>query len=203
MRAANLRFHKIESLVVAVVSALLFAGSVAAQSTEAEFADANNLVEGRLILALPAALGTGLTAGIGAAYTRGRGWLGWGAKASWSTATEYTLTESVRNDDIRFTLFGVARYAAGRGTFGLRLGAGGVLVYEDRTRSQGARAGLTGSALSKTAWAALPGSELEFFVKLRILDAWSMTVSGGPACYLLKSKIRPGWITGLGVAWQH
>jgi hypothetical protein len=193
---------KVEHFMVAVIPTLFFVGSVAAQSTEAEFDAAKDLVEGRLVLALPAALQTGLTTGVGAAYTRGSGWLAWGAKASWSTATEYTLTESVRNDDIRFMLFGVAQHALGRGTIGLRLGVGGVLVYEDRIRSQGERAGLKGSALRKTAWTTLPGADLEFIVKLRILDAWSMTLSGGPTCYLLRSELRPGWLAGLGVAWQ-
>jgi hypothetical protein len=189
--------------MVAVISVLFFAGSAAAQSSDAKFDEANNLVEGRLMLAVPAALQTGLTTGVGAAYTRGSGWLAWGAKASWSTATEYTLTESVRNDDIRFMLFGAARCSVGRGTMGLRLGAGGVLVYEDRTRSQGARAGLKGSALNNTSWAALPGADLEFMVKLRILDVWSMTLGGGPTCYLLKRHLHPGWLAGLGVAWQQ
>jgi hypothetical protein len=202
MRAASFLLQKAEHLMVAIIMALYFVGSVAAQSSDAEFDAAENLVEARLILSLPAALQTGLSTGVGATYTRGSDWLAWGVKASWSTATEYTLVENVRNDDIRFMLFGVAQYAAGRGTIALRLGAGGVLVYEERNRSQGARAGLKGSALRTTAWAALPGADLEFVVKLRILDAWSMIVSGGPACYLLKSELHPGWLAGLGVAWQ-
>jgi hypothetical protein len=164
---------------------------------------AENVVEGRLLLAIPAALPTGLTWGFNADYTRGSGWLAYGAGASYSTATEYTLTEIVRNDEIRLRAFGVLQHAIGRGTAALRLGAGGTIVYEDRARSQGTRAGLTGSALQTTAWATLPAADLEFNLRLRIIDAFSLTMGGGPSMHLVHGGIRSGWLAGLGVAWEH
>ena len=197
--------HLVKNLAAAVTIVIgVFPFATNAQAGPApDEPGAENLIEGRLLLAIPAALPTGLSTGVDAIYIRGSGWLAWGAGASWSTATEYALTEIVRNDEVRLRLFGIAQYAVGRGAIGLRLGAGGTLVHEDRTRAQGARAGLTGSDLRTTAWAMLPGTDLEFIVRLRILDAFSMTVGGGPSLHLVNDGIRPGWLAGLGVAWQH
>jgi hypothetical protein len=167
---------------------------------------AKNTIDGQLVLALPAALVTGMSTGVGAAFTRVAtrgGLLAWGAHASWSTATEYSLTDTIRNDDIRLRLCGQIQRAVGRGLFGLRLGVGGTLVYEDRTRAQAARAGLTGSQADNTSWAMLPAADLEGIVVLRIWDSWGMSVSGGPTLHGLHSGTRVGWTSGLGVTWQH
>jgi len=95
------------------------------------------------------------------------GWLAWGARASWSTATEYTLIDTVRNDDIRCafvdsssTTLAVVRSPAPR--------RGATAVYENVTASQGSRAGLTGSALETTKWYLLPAADLEGVVFLRV-----------------------------------
>jgi hypothetical protein len=192
---------------VLVAGALLGGRPAAAEPPTAEPPTATTVVapahevEARLLLALPAALPTGLTTGVQAAYLHGRGWLRYGAGASWGTATEYTLTEIVRNDDIRLRLFGVAQRAVGRGTVALRLGLGGTLVYENRTRAQGNRAGLTGEALSASTWAMLPGADLELHVTLRVFRAWALTAGGGPSLHIVNGGARFGWLGGVGIAW--
>jgi hypothetical protein len=166
---------------------------------------ARNVVDGGLVLALPAALATGMSAGVGAGYLRAvtpGGWLLVGARASWSTATEYTLTDEVRNDDIRLRLNLAVQKVKGRGSFGLRLGLGATAVYEGRTRAQGNRAGLEGSALSTSSWYLLPAAEVEGVVFLRVWHAWGMTLSGGPTLHLIDGSPRYGWSSGLGVLWQ-
>ncbi len=164
-----------------------------------------NTVDGGLLLASPAALQTGMSAGVGLGYFRAAtasGWLAWGARASWSTATEYTLTDTVRNDDIRLRLCGVLQHIAGRGSFGLRLGVGATAVYENVTASQGSRAGLTGSALETAKWYLMPAADLEGVVFLRVWHAWGMSLAGGPTLHLLDGSARYGWTSQLGVLWQ-
>jgi len=164
-----------------------------------------NTVDGGLVLALPAALQTGMSAGVGLGYFRAAtagGWLAWGARASWSTATEYTLIDTVRNDDIRLRLCLGVQHLAGRGSFGLRVGVGATAVYENVTASQGSRAGLTGSALETSKWDLLPAADVEGVVFLRVWHAWGMSLSGGPTLHLLDGSARYGWTSQLGVLWQ-
>jgi hypothetical protein len=166
---------------------------------------ARHTLDGGLVLALPAALATGLSVGVGLAYLRAvtsGGRVLVGARASWSTATEYTLTESVRNDDIRLRLNLAVQQVLGRGAFGLRLGLGATTIYEGRTRAQGNRAGLEGSALATSAWYLLPAGELEGVVFLRVWKAWGMSLSGGPTLHLVDGSPRFGWSSSLGVLWQ-
>jgi hypothetical protein len=191
--------------LVLVVGALLAAAPARAEPPpEATAAAApRHEAEVRLLLALPAALPTGMATGVEAAYTYGRGWLRYGGGASWGSATEHTLTEIVRNDDIRLRLFGVAQHRVGRAAMSLRLGLGGTVVYEGRTRAQGSRAGLTGAALSTSTWALLPGADLEARVSIHILRGFCATVGGGPSLHVVNGGARAGWLGGVGVAWQH
>ena len=164
-----------------------------------------NTADAGLLLALPASLQTGMSAGVGAGFLRAAtagGRVAWGARASWSTATEYTMIDTIRNDDIRLRLCLVAQQIVGRGSFGLRLGLGATAVYESITAQQGNRAGLTGSALETTTWYLLPAADLEGVVFLRIWHAWGMSLSGGPTVHLLDGSPRYGWSSGLGVLWQ-
>ena len=181
---------------------------VCATSARAQEAPASpkNTLDAHLVLALPAALPTGMSTGVGLAFTRvvtRGGMLAWGARASWSTATEYSLTDTVKNDDTQLRLYGQIQHAAGRGLFGLRVGVGGTLVYEARTRAQGARAGLCGSDLGGTSWAMLPAADIEAIVVLRVWNSWGMSVSGGPTLHGLHGGARVGWSSSLGVTWQH
>ena len=185
---------------------LAFATSARAQPMAEVSSSAKNTIDGQLVLALPAALVTGMSTGVGAAFThvatRG-GLLAWGAHASWSTATEYSLTDTVRNDDIRLRLCGQLQRAVGRGLFGLRVGLGGTLVYEDQTLVQGKRAGLPDSQREISSWSMLPAADIEGIVVLRVWSSWGMSVSGGPTLHGLHNGVRAGWTSGLGVTWQH
>jgi hypothetical protein len=166
---------------------------------------AKNTLDAGLVLALPAALQTGMSAGVGGGYLRAitaNDRLLVGARAGWSTVTEYTLTEAVRHDDVRLRLNLAFRQSAGRGAFGLRLGVGATAVREGRTRAQGSRAGLESSALSASAWYLLPAAELEGVVFLRVWHAWGMSVSGGPTLHVIDGSPRFGWSGGLAVLWQ-
>jgi hypothetical protein len=195
------------SLVAAILgstlasAALADAPSVTAQNVAAP----DNTVDASLVLAFPAALSTGLSTGVGASYARRldpRGTFALGARASWSTATEYSLIESVRNDDVRMRAFGTIQHVAGRGSFGLRLGLGATAVYEGRTRAQGSRAGLSGSALEQTAWYLFPAADLDLVAALAVWNRWGMSISGGPTLHWIDGSARTGWSTSLGVAWQ-
>jgi hypothetical protein len=197
-------------LTLRILLAFLWAGGLLTSPAQAQALLAQNTIpkntlDSHLVLATPAELTTGLSAGVGVDFSRritAGGGLAWGARASWSTATEYTRIDTVRNDDIRLRLYGLVQHHAGRGSFGLRLGAGATAVYEGRTRAQGARLGLTGSALETTAWYLLPAADLEVVVVLRVWKSWGMSLSGGPAVHLVDGSIHAGWSSGLGVSWQ-
>jgi hypothetical protein len=158
-------------------------------------------VDAGFVLALPATWQTGLSSGIGAGMTRGRRFA-WGVRGSWSSATESSLVWTVSHDD--FCLRGVAavQQPAGRGVFALRLGLGPTFIYEHRTRSQGARAGLTGSDLENSALATFPGADLEGVVTLHIFGRWSLTLGGGPTAIIADGALHWGWTTQLGAGWQ-
>ena len=179
--------------LVAAVAWLAPAGLAQAQPT--------TVLDGDLVVAPPAALPTGLSMGVGLGFLRGCT-LAWGVRASWSTATEYTLAWQVDHDDVRIRAVGALQKAIGRGTLALRLGVGATLVHETRTRTQGARAGLTGNDLQITAWAGLPAADLEGVVMLHLSRSWSLIASVGPSLHLLTSGPRAGWTSSLGVAWQ-
>jgi hypothetical protein len=159
------------------------------------------LVDAGLVVGMPAALPTGLSLGVGAGVSTG-GPLAFGARVSWSAATENTLAYTVRHDDLRFRATAALQHDAGRGTLSLRLGVGGTAVHEARTREQGDRAGLTGSDFATGTWALLPAADLEAAVALRIAGAWSVVVSGGPSIDLLDGSPHAGWIGALAVAWH-
>jgi len=169
-------------------------------------APARTTLDGQLVLALPAWMPTGMSEGVGLGFTRlatAGGRLAWGARASWSTATEYPPGDIRRNDDIRMRVFGMIQHVAGRGSFGLRLGLGATAVYDSRTVAQGARAGLTGSDLQQTSWFVFPGADMEGVVVLRVWHSWGMSINGGPTLHLIDGSAHLGWSSGLGLTWQR
>ena len=205
-RVRSISGPRIASIATLAV-VLACAASARAQSDAEALAPPKNTLDAGLVLAFPAALVTGMSAGVGATFMRAArgGWLAWGARASWSTATEYSPapTYAVTDEEIRLRLCGQVQYAVGRGLFGLRVGLGGTLVYEDRTLVQGARAGLPASQQEITSWAMLPAADFEGIVVLRVWNSWGMSVSGGPTLHGLHGGVRTGWTSGLGVTWQH
>lgn len=160
-------------------------------------------LDGGLVVAMPSALPAGISEGFALGVTRECGCLlSYGVRASWSTATESTEAWTVNQQDVRLRVTGALRHAFGRGTLALRLGVGPTLVYEDRTRNQGMRAGLTGTALETRALAALPAADLEAMVALHVSGPWLVVASGGPSVDWLSSAFHTGWIAQLGIGWQ-
>ena len=159
-------------------------------------------VDGGLVVGFPTALPTGLSRGVGGGVTFGHCPLRWGARLAWVTATESTLAWGVTHSDLRLRMTGSAQQDIGRGSFGLRLGAGGTLVHETRIRNQGERAGLTGSDLETRAFAMVPAVDLEGIVALHVAGPWLVTISGGPSAALVASDLHGSWTAELGVAWQ-
>jgi hypothetical protein len=158
-------------------------------------------LDGGLVVGFPSALPTGLAKGVGVGVTEGRG-LAWGARAAWLTATESSLPWKVTHSDLRLRMTGALQQAAGRGTFGLRLGLGGTLVHESRVRNQGMRAGLSGSELETSAWNLLPAADLDAVIALHVAGPWLLVTTGGPSLDVVDGKLHAGWTAQLGVAWQ-
>jgi hypothetical protein len=163
----------------------------------------NLAVDAGLVVGFPAALPTGLSEGVGAGVSMtSMPWFAWGARASWVTATEASLPWTVTHSDLRLRVTGAVQKAAGRGTFGLRLGVGGTLVHESRVRNQGMRAGLSGSDLETSSFAMLPAADLDAVIALHIAGPWLLVTSAGPSLDRFESKLHAGWSAQLGVAWQ-
>lgn len=153
-----------------------------------------------ILFGLPAALGTGQTTGLGLGVTS-RGSLAWGARASWSQATEYTQLWAVTHSEVRLRATLSAHKQAGRGLWLVRLGLGGTVVRESRVRDQSARLSTSGTALTTSAWALLPGVDLEVGTWLRLAGDWGVAVTGGPCLHLQGGAVQTGWLAQLGVAW--
>lgn len=194
--------------LVPVLATLLLARAAAAEGPTAAadsfaFRPGGPLaIDGGLVLGFPTALPTGLSKGIGGGVTFGAGPLRWGARAAWVTATESTLAWEVTHSDLRLRLTGSAQHDAGRGSFGIRLGAGGTLVHESRLRAQGMRAGLTGSELETSTFAMVPAADLEAVIGVHVIGAWQLVMSGGPSIALVDGEAHASWTAELGVAWQ-
>jgi hypothetical protein len=192
-----------------LVAALLLSLSLAPISVAAgePAARAIHLVEGRVLLATPAALPTGMATGVEVTFTRTlTRWLAWGVRVSWATATEYSTDYAVgwevRHDDLRARGLFLLQRVLGRATLALRLGVGVTLVHQGLTQRP---APVTGgrSLPEDEGWRVLPSIELEPAVTLRLLGGWGVSLGGGPALHVLDGSARWGWTSGLGVAWQR
>ena len=160
------------------------------------------MVDGGLLLALPTALGTGLSSGVGLGVTRGR-LLAWEARASWSSATESSIPWTVTQDDIRLRGGLALQHDVGRGRLGLRLGLGPTIVHESRTRNQGQPAGLTGTDLQSSATEVLAAGDLEAVVALHVFGPWLLVMNGGPTLAVDASgSTHRGWLSQIGIGWQ-
>jgi len=150
-------------------------------------------VDGGLFLALPTTLGPSLSTGFGLGVLRG-GTFAWGARASWSTATESSIAWTVSQWDLRLRVDGAVQHRIGRARVGLRLGLGPTIVHETRDRNQ--------ATLETTDSAFLPAGELEAFVALHVLGPWLAVLSGGPSAVLDGGALHAGWVSLIGVGWQ-
>ena len=186
-----------------LVIAVLLAGFIPAMARADEpVVTANGLryqsggpltVDGGLLLALPTALGPGLSTGFGLGVTWGRVFAV-EARTSWSTATESSIPWTVTQSDLRFRIGGVLQRTLGRARVGLRLGVGPTIVHETRVRN--------GSTLQTGAFATLPAGELEAFVAVHLFGPWLVTLSGGPSAALDDPGFRAGWVSLIGAGWQ-
>lgn len=205
MTAFAVRFLGTRALAVA--SVLVFSRSSEADDrllTDATWryrATSDLGIDGGIVFALPSALPVGLATGAGVGFTKGRTFA-WGARAAFVTTNEDSDAWAITHHELRLHAIGALQYGVGRGTFALRLGAGGVLVAEHRERHQGMRAGLTGDDLETSTQAMLPQTELDAVIALHIRGAWLMQLSGGPTLTLLDGDVHPGWSAALGVTWQ-
>ncbi|MEO8706208.1 MAG: hypothetical protein ABI867_39625 [Kofleriaceae bacterium] len=164
--------------------------------------DGDLLLDGGLVVGFPTALPTGLSRGIGAGVTVGHCPLRWGARVAWVSATESTRAWTVTNADLRMRVTGSLQHDAGRGAFGLRLGLGGTLVHESRSRNQGERAGLTGDELSTSVFAMVPAADLDAVVTLHVVGPWALMMSGGPSVATINGDLHGSWSAELGIAWR-
>jgi hypothetical protein len=150
-------------------------------------------VDGGLVLALPTALGPGLSTGFGIGVTRGH-LLAWEARASWSTATESSIPWTVTQSDLRLRVGTVIQHTLGRARVGLRLGVGPTFVHETRLRN--------GSTLETSALSTLPAGEAEAFVAVHIFGPWLFNIAGGPSAAIDSGGPRDGWVSLIGVGWK-
>jgi hypothetical protein len=189
-------------LLVGVVSTTARADEPSLVASGLQIRSSGSLtVDGGLFFGLPSALGTGLSSGVAAGVARGRVFV-WEAQASWSSATESSITWTVTQWDLRLHVGAGLQHAMGRGRVGLALRLGPTIVHETRDRNQGARAGLAGSDLETTAYTVLPAGDLLASVAIHIAGPWLFTTSGGPALVILDGSAHAGWTTQIGVAWQ-
>jgi hypothetical protein len=165
--------------------------------------DGHLTIDAGLIFGLPVALGTGLSTGVGAGAMSGLGrFFSCGVRASWATATESSSVWTVTNADLRLRAAAAVDHSAGRGRFGLRLGAGPSVIHESRVRNQGMLAGLTGTALETSTWTTVPTVDLEAVVAVHILGPWLLAISGGPSLAMVDGGGHWGFTGQMGVAWQ-
>jgi len=158
-------------------------------------------IDGGVMLALPAALGTGLSTGVGAGAMVGRRFR-LGLRVAGSTATESSIDWAVTHTELRLRAAADFQHVAGRGALGLRLSVGPTIVHETRLRNQGSRAKLTGSDLETTAFSTLPSIDLDAVIGVHIFGPWLLIVSGGPTASWVSGDFKPGWSALIGTGWQ-
>jgi hypothetical protein len=158
-------------------------------------------IDGGVMLALPAALGTGLSTGAGAGVMVGRRFR-LGLRVAGSTATESSTAWAVTHTELRLRAAAELQHEVGRGAFGIRLGVGPTILHETRDRNQAARAHLTGSDAETTALSMLPSVDLDAVVGLHIAGPWLLMLSGGPSASWVSGDFKAGWSALIGTGWQ-
>lgn len=152
---------------------------------------------------MPPGLPSGLEPGFGAGITRECGCMfAYGARFAIAGITESSEAFTASDVDIRLRATGSLRHVVGRGELSLRLGAGINLVYEDRSRNGGDRAGLTGDALQTSTLAALPAADLDGVLALHLIGPWLLVASAGPTADILNGALRAGFGAELAIGWQ-
>jgi hypothetical protein len=160
-------------------------------------------VDAGLYTGMAAGLPSGLEPGLGIGITHECGcWFAYGARLAVAGITESSEAYTASDIDFRVRVIAAIHHSVGRGELSLRLGAGTNIVYEDRVRNGGDRAGLTGDALETRTVAALPAADLEGVITLHVIGPWLFIASGGPTVEILNSAAHGGFVAGLAVGWQ-
>ena len=159
------------------------------------------LLDADLFTSPATSLGPSLSTGAAIGIARGKTFA-WQARASWSSATESSIAWTDTQWDLRLRAGGLVQHALGRARVGVRLGLGPNIVHEDRTRNQGQRAGLSGSAVETTAVTTVAAGDLEGVVAVHVFSRWLLVMSGGPDASLSGGSIHLGWLAQLGVGWE-
>lgn len=150
--------------------------------------------------ALPALLETGMALGVGAEVLTAGG-LAWGLSTGLGAAGESNQTWRVEHLEWRLRLLGALQHRAGRGLFGLRIGAGFTLVGETRLRHQAARLGLPDEEAEVSALALVPAADLQVAIAVEVLAGWGLSFALGPSLHLpVSGSARIGFNGQLGVA---
>lgn len=153
--------------------------------------------------AMPAGLPSGIEDGAVIGATRACGCaFAYGARIAVTGITESSEAYTASDIDVRARATAALRHAVGRTELALRLGAGANIVYEDRTRNGGDRAGLTGDALETRTLAALPAADLEAVIAMHVIGPWLVIASGGPTAEILDGGLHGGFVAGVGIGWQ-
>ena len=160
-------------------------------------------VDAGLYAGMPAGLPSGLEPGLGIGVTRECGCVfAYGLRLAVAGITESSEAYTTSDIDFRARVIAALHHSIGRGELSLRLGGGTNVVYEDRVRNGGNRAGLTGDALETRTVAALPAADLEGVIALHVIGPWLVIASGGPTIEILNSSVHGGFVAGLAVGWQ-
>ncbi|HEY1814778.1 MAG TPA: hypothetical protein VGG74_20670 [Kofleriaceae bacterium] len=160
-------------------------------------------VDAGLYEGMPAGLPAGIEPGIGLGFTRECGCVfAYGVRLAIAGITESSEAWTASDVDTRLRVFAALHHSVGRGELSLRLGGGTNIVYEDRVRNGGDRAGLTGDALGTRTVAALPAADLEAVVALHLIGPWLVIASAGPTAEILNSELHGGFVAGVAVGWQ-
>ena len=149
--------------------------------------------------ALPAGVASGVEVGVARAYGPA---FAYGARLAVAGITESSEAFTASDLDFRGRATAALGHVIGRGELALRLGAGANLVYEDRTRNGGGRAGLMGSALETHTLGALPAVDLEAVLALHVYGPWLVVVTGGGTADLRDGGVFGGFVAGIAIGWQ-
>lgn len=195
------RFSSFSIALCLVVVGVASVRVASAQPVEADAPAAPRFIADLAFLSsLPAALETGQSLGVAAGW-RTAGTVGWGVRASWSQAAEHSLLWAVTQSETRVRGLVSVDAAAGRGRIGARVLLGGTAIYESRQRAQAGRLGDSGRSLADSAWAFLPGGEVQVGVTLPLALGLGVSVFGGPSLHGADAGVKTGWAGELALVW--
>ncbi len=136
-----------------------------------------------LHIALPAALPTGQSNGLGLAVEGGGRTLRWVGVVSTGWIEEYSKNWTVSHTELRARGGLGARTVLGRGLFMIKLLGGATVVSERRDRHQGARLGVAASDLTTSSLNVFAAVDVELGAAVEIARGWGVAVFAGPTLH--------------------